>query len=74
MMENCCYDRTETDAAEHGPGGLFGELLHAECGYLHDLRQHKLTDFYEDRWRIRTRSLATAISTRPTDSARSRSG
>jgi hypothetical protein len=32
--------------------GVFGELLHAECGYLHDLRQLKLTDFYENRWRI----------------------
>jgi hypothetical protein len=30
-----------------------GELLHAECGYLHDLRELKLTDFYEERWRVR---------------------
>jgi len=29
--------------------GLFGELLHAECGYLYDLRQLKLSDFYYDR-------------------------
>ena len=33
--------------------GVFGELLHAECGYLHDLRQHKLSrTFYEGRWRL----------------------
>jgi hypothetical protein len=32
--------------------GAFGELLHAECGYLHDLRELKLTDFYEGRWRV----------------------
>jgi predicted dehydrogenase len=53
MMENCCYDRTEMMILNMVRQGLFGELLHAECGYLHDLRWHKLTDFYEDRWRIR---------------------
>jgi len=53
MMENCCYDRTEMMILNMVRQGLFGELLHAECGYLHDLRVHKLTDFYEGRWRIR---------------------
>ena len=34
--------------------GLFGEVLHAECGYRHDLRTHKLSDdFYVDMWRIK---------------------
>jgi predicted dehydrogenase len=53
MMENCCYDRTEMMILNMVRQGLFGELLHAECGYLHDLRELKLTDFYEERWRIR---------------------
>ncbi len=52
MMENCCYDRTEMMLLNMVRNGLFGELLHAECGYLHDLRVHKLTDFYENRWRV----------------------
>ena len=52
MMENCCYDRTEMMILNMVRQGLFGELLHAECGYLHDLRELKLTDFYEHRWRI----------------------
>ena len=52
MMENCCYDRTEMMILNMVRSGLFGELLHAECGYLHDLRVLKLTDFYEQRWRI----------------------
>jgi predicted dehydrogenase len=52
MMENCCYDRTEMMILNMVRQGLFGELLHAECGYLHDLRQLKLTDFYEERWRV----------------------
>jgi hypothetical protein len=52
MMENCCYDRTEMMILNMVRQGLFGDLLHAECGYLHDLRELKLTDFYEGRWRI----------------------
>ncbi|MDH3495596.1 MAG: Gfo/Idh/MocA family oxidoreductase [Gemmatimonadota bacterium] len=53
MMENCCYDRTEMMILNMVRQGLFGELLHAECGYLHDLRELKLTDFYEQRWRVK---------------------
>ncbi|MDH5198220.1 MAG: Gfo/Idh/MocA family oxidoreductase [Gemmatimonadota bacterium] len=52
MMENCCYDRTEMMILNMVRQDMFGELLHAECGYLHDLRELKLTDFYENRWRI----------------------
>ncbi|HSK18662.1 MAG TPA: Gfo/Idh/MocA family oxidoreductase [Longimicrobiales bacterium] len=52
MMENCCYDRTEMMILNMVRQNVFGELLHAECGYLHDLRELKLTDFYEGRWRV----------------------
>jgi len=53
MMENVCYDRPEMMILNMVRQGVFGELLHAECGYLHDLRELKLTDYYEGRWRIR---------------------
>lgn len=53
MMENCCYDRTEMMILNMVRQGVFGDLLHAECGYLHDLRELKLTDFYEGNWRVR---------------------
>jgi len=53
MMENCCYDRAEMMILNMARQGLFGELLHAECGYLHDLRRLKLTDFYVNRWRVK---------------------
>jgi predicted dehydrogenase len=53
MMENVCYDRPEMMILNMVRQGALGELLHAECGYLHDLREHKLTDFYEGRWRVR---------------------
>lgn len=52
MLENCCYDRTELMILNMVRQNLFGELLHAECGYLHDLRELKLTDYYEGRWRV----------------------
>jgi predicted dehydrogenase len=53
MMENCCYDRAEMAIFNMVRQNQFGALLHAECGYLHDLRVHKLTDFYVDRWRVK---------------------
>ncbi len=54
MMENCCYDRVEMMIHNMKHQGLFGELLHAECGYLHDLRALKLSpDYYYDQWRLK---------------------
>ncbi len=54
MMENCCYDRVEMMVLNMARQGLFGEVLHAECGYRHDLRTHKLSEeFYVDMWRIK---------------------
>jgi len=32
--------------------GIFGELIHTEAGYLHDLRNYKLGDSYEGQWRV----------------------
>jgi predicted dehydrogenase len=52
MMENCNYDRRELLYLNLVRKGLFGELIHAECGYLHDLRNHKVGDLYEGQWRI----------------------
>ena len=52
MMENCCYDRVELMILNMVRQGLLGELLHAECGYLHDLRDIKLTPEGEGLWRL----------------------
>jgi predicted dehydrogenase len=53
MMENCNYDRHEMMILNMVRKGLLGELLHAECGYLHDLRALKLSPtYYEGKWRI----------------------
>ncbi len=51
MMENCNYDRPELMALHLIRQGLLGEVLHAECGYLHDLRAIKFSDNGEGLWR-----------------------
>lgn len=38
MMENCCYGREELMCLNMCRLGLFGELLHAEGAYIHELR------------------------------------
>jgi predicted dehydrogenase len=51
MMENCNYDRPEMMVFNVVRQGLLGEVLHAECGYLHDLRAIKFSDSGEGLWR-----------------------
>lgn len=51
MMENCCYNRTELMMLNMVRKGLLGELIHAECGYLHDLREVKFSKDGEGLWR-----------------------
>lgn len=51
MMENCCYDRFELLLLNMVKKGLFGEIQHAECGYLHDLRGVKFSSGGEGLWR-----------------------
>jgi predicted dehydrogenase len=42
QMENCNYDRVELMTLHMVRKGFLGELVHAECGYLHELRESKL--------------------------------
>jgi predicted dehydrogenase len=52
MQENCCYDSTEMVVLNMVKQGLFGEIMHGECGYLHDLRGLKISPtFYQGMWR-----------------------
>ena len=39
MLENCCYGRNEMAMLKLVKEGLFGELVHCEGGYHHDLRK-----------------------------------
>jgi hypothetical protein len=53
MMENCCYDATELMILNMVRKGLLGEILHAEGGYLHELRWHKFDEnYYQGMWRL----------------------
>jgi len=52
MMENCCYGREEMMVFNMIRKGVFGEVLHGECGYMHDLRNYKVGGLYEGDWRI----------------------
>ncbi len=51
MMENCCYDRIELMTLNLVRNGVLGEVLHAEAGYLHDLRGVKFSSEGEGLWR-----------------------
>jgi len=51
MMENCNYGRSEMLVLHMTRLGLFGEILHGEGGYLHDLRGIKFASEGEGLWR-----------------------
>ncbi len=51
MMENCCYDRIELMTLNIVRQGVLGDILHAEAGYLHDLRGVKFSSEGEGLWR-----------------------
>ncbi len=65
MMENCNYDRFEMMVLNMVEQGVFGELLHARCGYLHDLRAVKHDLDGEGSWR-RAHSMTTNGDLYPT--------
>jgi len=55
MLENCCYDFFELLTLSMARQGLFGELVHAEGAYIHDLSKDYLFNkkAYADMWRLK---------------------
>ncbi len=54
MLENCCYDFFEALTLAMAQKGLFGELVHAEGAYIHDLMSLNFSkNGYENMWRLR---------------------
>ena len=52
MLENCCYDEFELAVFNMVKAGLFGEVMHAEASYIHDLRERiSLNDNGHRLWR-----------------------
>lgn len=54
MMENCCYDFFELLTLNMARDNYFGELVHAEGAYLHDLLGLNFDkNGYYDMWRLK---------------------
>jgi hypothetical protein len=54
MLENCCYDFFELQTLNMARAGVFGELIHAEGAYIHDLLDLNFSKtYYDDFWRLR---------------------
>ena len=51
LLENCCYGENELFVLNMAREGVFGDLTHAECAYLHDLREVLFSLGTEGDWR-----------------------
>lgn len=61
MLENCCYDFFELLTLNMARNGMFGELVHAEGAYIHDLRELNFSKTgYESMWRLRQNAAHNA--------------
>lgn len=50
MLENCVYDFFELTCLNMAQQGLFGEVIHAEGAYIHNLSEY--WDDYHNNWRL----------------------
>ena len=50
ILENCCYDHFELTTLNMAQQGVFGEILHAEGAYIHNLEP--FWKAYADNWRL----------------------
>lgn len=50
MLENCVYDFFEMATLNMAQKGLFGEVLHVEGGYIHNLEE--FWPYYHNNWRL----------------------
>lgn len=50
ILENCVYDDFEINTLNMAQNGLFGEVLHTEGSYIHNLEP--FWDAYHDNWRL----------------------
>jgi len=54
MLENCCYDFFELMTLNMARQGFFGDIVHGEGAYLHDLLASNFSkDGYYDMWRLK---------------------
>ena len=50
MLENCCYDFFELTCLNMAQQGLFGEVIHAQGAYIHNLEP--FWAYYQGNWRL----------------------
>ncbi|MBA4411506.1 MAG: Gfo/Idh/MocA family oxidoreductase [Bacteroidota bacterium] len=54
MLENCCYDFFELLTLNMARQGFFGEIVHGEGAYIHNLRNLNFKkDGYTEMWRLK---------------------
>lgn len=54
MLENACYDFFELLTLNMARQGFFGEIIHGEGAYIHDLRENNFDkEGYQDMWRLK---------------------
>lgn len=54
MLENCCYDFFELLTLNMARQGYFGEIIHGEGAYIHNLLSLNFDkNGYQDMWRLR---------------------
>lgn len=54
MLENCCYDFFELLTLNMARQGLFGEIVHAEGAYIHNLLEGNFSkEKYWNMWRLK---------------------
>jgi len=54
MLENCCYDFFELLTLNMARQGFFGEIIHGEGAYIHDLRSLNFDkNGYAEMWRLK---------------------
>jgi predicted dehydrogenase len=54
MLENVCYGFFELLTLNMARQGFFGEVIHVEGAYIHDLKWHNFDkNYYSDMWRLK---------------------
>lgn len=63
MLENCCYDFFELATLNMAQQGVFGEVVHVEGAYIHDLRELNFNEAgvngYHEQWRLKFNEMHT---------------
>lgn len=59
QLENCCYDFFELLTLNMARQGFFGEIIHGEGAYIHNLIDLNFNkdNGYEDMWRLRENAM-----------------